>query len=131
MMKLIPVLCLALVAATPAPALDTAALKAAAAAKLEQMAAQMVPQKELDEMLGFFGPVSKKYLPVFRQFNREYLEGTNKLATVRKYLPKAQAALDEAKAMKVPAKYEAKKTEYVGRLETFMSLVGLTARFGK
>ena len=113
----------------PSPAVDAAALKAACAAKVEQLAERMLPEKELNEMLGFFGPVSKKYLPVFKQFNTEYLDGTNKLATVKKYLPQANAALAEAKAMKVPARYEAKKASYISKLETFLKLVNFTARW--
>ena len=118
-----------LLVAHSSPAVDTAALKAACAAKVEQLAEKMLPQKELNEMLGFFGPVSKKYLPVFKRFNTEYLDGTNKLATVKKYLPQANAALAEAKAMKVPVRYEAKKADYVAKLETFLKLVNFTARW--
>ena len=119
----------AFAAANSSFAIDTAALKAACAAKVEQLAEKMLPQKELNEMLGFFGPVSKKYLPVFNRFNAEYLDGTNKLATVKKYLPQANAALEEAKAMKVPVRYEAKKADYIGKLETFLKLVNFTARW--
>lgn len=118
-----------LLSSLPSSALDAAALKAACAAKVEQLAEKMLPEKELNEMLGFFGPVSKKYLPVFNRFNTEYLDGTNKIATVRKYLPQANAALAEAKAMKVPARYEAKKAGYVGKLETFLKLVNFATRW--
>ena len=118
-----------LLSSLPSSALDAAALKAACAAKVERLAEKMLPQKEMNEMLGFFGPVSKKYLPVFKQFNTEYLDGTNKLATVKKYLPQANAALAEAKAMKVPARYEAKKADYIAKLETFLKLVNFTARW--
>ena len=118
-----------LLSSLPSPAVDTAALKAACAAKVEQLAEKMLPEKELNEMLGFFGPVSKKYLPVFNRFNTEYLDGTNKIATVRKYLPQANAALAEAKAMKVPARYEAKKADYIGKLETFLKLVNFATRW--
>ena len=118
-----------LLSSLSSPAVDTAALKAACAAKVEQLAVKMLPEKELNEMLGFFGPVSKKYLSVFKRFNTEYLDGTNKLATVKKYLPQANAALAEAKAMKVPVRYEAKKADYIGKLETFLKLVNFTARW--
>ena len=114
-----------------APAVDATALKQKAAARLERLAEKMMPKKDLDEMLGFFGPVTKKYMPAFQQFNAEYLAGTNKLATVKKYLPKANSALNEAKAMKVPAKYEAKKAEYLAKVETFVSILNLSARFGE
>ena len=112
------------------PALDKAALKTAFANKVEALAEKMLPQKEVDEMMGFFGPVTKKYLPVFKSFNTEYLSGTNKLATVRKYLPKADAALAEARAMRIPPKYETQKETYLKRLETFLTVVKFTARFG-
>ena len=121
-------LAVVLLSSSPSPAVDTAALKAACAAKVEQLAERMLPQKEMNEMLGFFGPVSKKYLPVFKQFNTEYLDGTNKIATVKKYLPQANAALAEAKAMKVPVRYEAKKADYIRKLETFLKFVNLTTR---
>ena len=120
---------LALVSLT-SPALDKAALKTAFANKVEALAEKMLPQKEVDEMMGFFGPVTKKYLPVFKSFNTEYLSGTNKLATVRKYLPQADAALAEARAMRVPSKYEPQKATYLKRLEAFLSIVKLMARFG-
>ena len=101
-----------------APAVDATALKQKAAARLERLAEKMMPKKDLDEMLGFFGPVTKKYMPAFQQFNAEYLAGTNKLATVKKYLPKANSALNEAKAMKVPAKYELfKQYRHFGHLD--------------
>ena len=76
----------------PAAAVDTAALKARCAAKIEQLAERMMPKEKLNRALGFFGPITKKYLPVFNRFNGEYLTGTNKIATVKKYLPKADAA---------------------------------------
>ena len=120
---------LALVSLT-SQALDKAALKTAFANKVEALAEKMLPQKEVDEMMGFFGPVTKKYLPVFKSFNTEYLSGTNKLATVRKYLPQADAALAEARAMRIPPKYEPQKATYLKRLEAFLSIVKLMARFG-
>lgn len=114
-----------------ASAVDTAALKSACAAKLEQLAEKMIPQKELNEAMGFFGPVTKKYLPVFNQFNDEYLSGSNKIAVVKKYLPKADAALAEATAMKIPAKYEQQKAGYLQKARAFLTLVKLTVRFGE
>ena len=128
-LRTLPALALALVSLT-APALDKAALKAAFANKVEALAEKMLPQKEVDEMMGFFGPVTKKYLPVFKSFNTEYLSGTNKLATVRKYLPKADAALAEARAMRVPVRYEVQKETYLKRLGAFVTVVKLAARFG-
>ena len=114
-----------------ASAVDTAALKSACAAKLEQLAEKMVPKKELNEAMGFFGPVTKKYLPVFNRFNDEYLSGSNKIAVVKKYLPKADAALAEATAMKIPPKYEQQKAGYLQKARAFLTLVKLTVRFGE
>ena len=111
-------------------AIDTAAIKETCAAKLEQLAEKMIPQKELNEAMGFFGPVTKKYLPVFQAFNGEYLASTNKLAVVRKYMPQADSALKEARAMKVPAKYESQKAKYIRMADSFLVLVKLTLRFG-
>ena len=129
-MRVVFLALLALFAAS-APALDKAAVKAAFSSKIEQLAEKMWPKKDVDEMLGFFGPVAKKYLPVFKAFNDEYLSGTNKIATVKKYLPKADAALAEATAMKVPARYEPQKAAYLKRLEGFLTVVKLTVRFAE
>jgi len=112
-------------------AVDTAALKARCAAKVEQLATTMLPQEKLNRAMGFFGPVTKKYLPVFQQFNAEYLTSANKIATVKKYLPKADAALAEARAMKVPAKYEKEKAEYLQMAEGFLMMTKLTIRFAE
>ena len=113
-----------------AGALDRAALKAACVNKVEQLAQKMLPQEKFNRALGFFGPVTKKYMPVFQRFNEEYLAGTNKMAVVRKYLPNARLALDEAKAMKIPAKYEKEKADYIQMGEAFLTVLNLTARFG-
>ena len=113
-----------------ARAIDTAALKEKCTDKLEQLAEKMIPQKELNEAMGFFGPVTKKYLPVFQTFNGEYLASTNKLAVVRKYMPQADSALKEAREMKVPAKYEQQKAKYLRMVESFLALVKLMLRFG-
>lgn len=122
-------LVLTLLAAGPAAALDKAAIKAACVDKMEQLAQKMLPQEKLDRALGFFGPVTKKYMPVFQKFNDEYLASTNKMATVRKYLPRARSALDEAKAMKIPAKYEQEKADYIRMGEAFLAVMNFTARF--
>ena len=105
----------------------TAAKSTGWAAKMEQLAATMLPQERVDKMMGFFGPVVKKYLPVFQQFQGEYTAAAKKLPVVTKYLPKADAALAEAKAMKVPAKYEAEKAEYIGEVEAFLTVVKMSA----
>ena len=104
---------------------------AAVGSKLERLAEKMLPQKKLNDALGFFGPVTKKYLPTFKEFNGAYLAGTNKIAVVRQYLPLAQAALDEAKAMRIPAKYEAEKAEYIRMAETFLTVLRITVRLSK
>ena len=119
-------------AATTKPAAAKPVKPAAAkstgwAAKMEQLAATMLPQERVDKMMGFFGPVVKKYLPVFQQFQGEYTAAAKKLPVVTKYLPKADAALAEAKAMKVPAKYEAEKAEYIGEVEAFLTVVKMSA----
>ena len=113
-----------------AAALDKAAIKAACADKMEQLAERMLPQEKLNRALGFFGPVTKKYMPVFQRFNETYLASSNKIAVIRQYLPQARSALDEAKAMKIPAKYEQEKAEYVRMAEAFLTVMNLTARFG-
>jgi len=112
-------------------AVDTAALKEKCANKVEQLAQAMLPKEKMNKALGFFGPVTKKYLPVFNQFNAEYQKSANKIAVVKKYLPKADAALAEAKAMKVPSKYEKEKAEYVQMGEGFLMMTKLTVRLAE
>ena len=112
-----------------AAALDKASLKAACVDKVVQLAQKMLPQEKFNRALGFFGPVTKKYMPVFRRFNEEYQSGTNKMEVVRKYLPNARSALDEAKAMKIPAKYEQEKAGYIRMGEAFLTVMNFTARF--
>ena len=112
-------------AASPAPARKATGW----AARAEQMALAMLPQDKFNEAAGFFGPVSKKYLPTFQKFQREYLAAREKLPVLRKYMPDAEAALADAKAMKVPARYEAKKAEYVKMLEGFMGAFRWSLKF--
>ena len=121
-------LCLSCLAAK---AVNVAAMKAGLADKVEKAALSMMPKKQFDEMLGFFGPVTKKYLPVFNTFNREYLASTNKIAVVKKYLPKAQSALDDARKMKIPPKYEAQKAGYLSKLSAFLTMTKLTVRLAE
>jgi len=131
MSKFLMVLFLLLFAAFYAQASDSAALKAKCADKVEQLAQAMIPQEKLNRAMGFFGPVTKKYLPIFNDFNAEYQKSTSKIAVVKKYLPKADAALAEAKAMKVPAKYEKEKAEYIQTAEGFLMMTKLTIRLAE
>jgi len=108
----------------------TAAMKAKLQAKMEQLAMQALPTNEFRQALGFFGPVTKKYMPEFQKFNAEYLAAKDKMPVVVKYLPKAEAAYAEAQAMKVPAKYEAKKEEYLKMFNGFLTAVKMTTMFG-
>ena len=100
-------------------------------ARAEQMAMSIMPQEKFNEAAGLFGPVSKKYLPVFRQFEREYKAAPEKLPVIAKYMPQAESALAEARAMKVPARYEAKKAEYLKMVDGFMAVLRMTMRFAK
>jgi len=125
------VVTLSLLLPPQARAADAAALKAACANKIERLAAAMVPQEKMNRAMGLFGPVTKKYQPVFNRFNAEYQASANKIATVKKYLPKADAALKEARAMKIPAKYEKEKAEYIQMAEAFLMMVKLTVRVGE
>ena len=91
-------------------------LKETLRANAEQMAMSMLPTNAVNEAAGFFAPVTKKYLPTFERFCGEYRASKDKLAVVEKYLP-------EAKAMKVPAKYVAKKDEYLRMFDKFIAAV--------
>jgi len=112
--------------ATPAAAKTVKAT--GLAARLEQMAYAMIPEEKLNRAMGFFGPVTKKYLPVFNRFQSEYQVASKKLPVIAKYVPEAEKALADAKAMKVPAKYEAEKTEYVEMADTFVTMLKMTMK---
>ena len=77
------------------------------------LAGRLFPAEKLDHIEGFFAPVVKRYQPVFDGFVAEYASAPNKLAVVAKYLPEADRALAAARRMKVPAKYEKEKAEYI------------------
>ena len=118
--KIVVLMCLCGVAPV-ASAKDS--LKAQLKAHAEQAVLSMLPTNAVNEAAGFFGPVTKKYLPVFEKFQAEYQSATNKFAVVEQYLPKAKAAYAEAKAMKIPEKYAAKKAEYLKMFDKFLSAV--------
>lgn len=135
-MRLLPLLSVVLVAcwataaekAAPAPR-QPAKIAASFFSRAQKMAMEVMPQEKFNEAAGFFGPVSKKYMPVFRQFQAEYQVAKEKLPVIAKYVPEAEAAYAEAKQMKVPARYEAKKTEYLQMIENFMKVLRMTAMF--
>ena len=99
--------------------------------RLGRLAQKMFPQQKVDELMGFFAPVVKKYLPTFRKFQNEYATTSGKLAVVEKYLPDAQSALAEAKNMRIPAKYEQKKAEYIRLLDGFMAVLKVSTALGR
>ena len=119
-MKIVVLMCLCGVASV-ASAKDS--LKDQLKAHAEQAVMSMLPTNAVNEAAGFFGPVTKKYLPVFEKFQAEYKSATNKFAVVEQYLPKAKEAYAEAKAMKIPEKYVAKKAEYLKMFDRFISAV--------
>ena len=119
-MKNVVLMCLCGVASV-ASAKDS--LKDQLKAHAEQAVMSMLPTNAVNEAAGFFGPVTKKYLPVFEKFQAEYKSATNKFAVVEQYLPKAKEAYAEAKAMKIPEKYAAKKAEYLKMFDRFISAV--------
>lgn len=100
-------------------------------ARLEQLMQRMLPQEKLDKAAAFFGPVTKKYMPVVTRFQNEYKASANKRALIRKYLPEAESALADAKTMKVPQKYEAEKNEYVKMGEAFLVMLKFSTAFGE
>ena len=118
--KIVVLMCLCGVASV---ASAKESLKDQLKAHAEQAVMSMLPTNAVNEAAGFFGPVTKKYLPVFEKFQAEYKSATNKFAVVEQYLPKAKEAYAEAKAMKIPEKYAAKKAEYLKMFDRFISAV--------
>ena len=125
----IAVVLLAVAVARPVEAKQS--LKEQLKANAEKMAMEMLPTNAVNEAAGFFGPVTKKYMPTFNAFQKEFKAAKDKLPVVEKYLPKAKEAYAEAKAMKVPAKYVAKKDEYLKMFDQFLTAVSFSvAAFG-
>ena len=114
-------------------ALVIAALLATAApapTPLERMATAMLPAEKMHEIAGFFGPVAKKYRPVFEKFGAEYKSAPEKLKVVAKYLPEAQKALAMARHMRIPAKSEREKAEYIRIFEALLYSAKIAVRLG-
>ena len=97
-----------------------AALLAVSTPPLEQLAERLFPAERLDRAAGFFGPVVKKYQPVFDRFLAEYNAAPDKMAVVAKYMPEADKAMAAARRMKIPAKYEKEKWEYIRLCQTLL-----------
>lgn len=104
----------------PAPFEPKTRVEKAAFAVLEKYSA-----KELREIQGFFAPVVKKWTPVGEKFASEYLAAKNRNAVLTKYLPQARKVLDEARAMKVPPRYEPRRDQYVTAAEALYTAVSL------
>ena len=97
-----------------------AALLAVSTPSLDQLAERLFPAETLDRAAGFFGPVVKKYQPVFDKFVAEYKAAPDKMAIVAKYMPEADKAMAAARRMKIPAKYEKEKWEYIRLCQTLL-----------
>ncbi|MBQ6327538.1 MAG: hypothetical protein IJI35_00860, partial [Kiritimatiellae bacterium] len=76
----------------------------------------------------FFGPVTKRYMPVFERFGAEYEASSDKMTVIAKYLPQAEAALAEAKKMRVPPRFEAEKAKYIRLFDMVMASARLSVR---
>lgn len=95
---------------------------------VEQMFSSLLPQERLNEAAGFFGPVTKRYMPVFESFGAEYEAAPEKLPVIAKYLPQAEKAFEEAKRMRVPPRFEAEKAQYIRLFGMVLSSARLSVR---
>ena len=96
---------------------------------VEQVFSSLLPQEKLDEAVGFFAPVTKRYMPVFEKFGAEYEASSEKLPVIAKYLPQAERAFAEAKKMRVPPHFEAEKAKYIRIFDMVLSSARLSVRF--
>lgn len=104
------------------------ALSAFSVPPVEQLAMSLLPTNVLNEAAGFFGPVTKRYMPVFERFGAEYEASPDKMTVIAKYLPQAEAALAEAKKMRVPPRFEAEKAKYIRLFDMVMASARLSVR---
>ena len=96
--------------------------------RIEQAAAAVMAkysEKELRELQGFFAPVVKKWTPVAEKFAAEYAASSNKTAIISRYLPKVRQVLDDARRMRIPAKYEPERERYVATAEALYAAITL------
>ena len=104
------------------------ALSAFSVPPVEQLAMSLLPTNVLNEAAGFFGPVTKRYMPVFERFGAEYEASSDKMTVIAKYLPQAEAALAEATKMRVPPRFEAEKAKYIRLFDVVMASARLSVR---
>ena len=124
--KLVVLACLCGVAVS-ASAKDKESLKDRLKDQAVQMVISEMSTNELNEVASFFGSVSEKYKPTFEKFWTDFGESKDRMAVLVDYLPKAEEAYADAKAMKVPAKFAAKKEEYLNKFDQILSTVKLSA----
>ena len=105
------------------------ALPALPAPPVEQLTMSLLPTNVMNEAAGFFGPVTKKYMPVFERFGAEYEAASDKLPVIAKYLPQAESALAEAKRMRVPPRFEAEKAKYIRLFDMVLASARMSVRF--
>lgn len=92
---------------------------------------EALPAEKIDRAAGFFGPVVKKYLPDMDALQVEYERSPEKVAVIARYMPKIEAALADAKAMRVPPRYEAEKAEYIRIASSLVASLRLLCKFQK
>jgi len=97
---------------------STSKATAAAPTVFDQLCAKMLPPEKINAAVGFFAPVAKKYMPEFDRFSKAYQSAPDKTAIVARYLPVAERALADARAMRIPPKYEQEKAQYLQLFET-------------
>ena len=106
----------------------------APSSRIERAAAAVVAkysQQELREVMGFFAPVVKKWRPTAEKFGSEYTASTNRTAVISRYLPKARQALEDARRMRLPPKYEPQREKYLTVAEALYMTISLYMKFEK
>ena len=61
----------------------------------------------------------------------QYNSADDKLAIAQKYMPQAEKALDEARRMRVPPRYEAEKAKYIKMFEMLLASAKLSVKFAE
>ncbi|MBR0057180.1 MAG: hypothetical protein IJP66_07605 [Kiritimatiellae bacterium] len=82
-------------------------------AKMAEAVIERFSKEKLDAAAAFFGPVVKKYQPDIAAFQKDYESAVEKGEVIAKYMPRLEAALEDAKAMRVPARFEKEKASYI------------------
>lgn len=95
------------------------------------MLKMMLPQEKLDKATEMFAPIALKYKAVAERFRSEFEQSKSKRDVIIKYMPQAESALAEAKAMEVPQELYKDKADFVRTADALIKVMKFTVNGSK